>query len=203
MTLKKFRNTAIIYVGLPSSHRFPLVFLFSFVPLLFNSLSFFFFLLSFSARNSVLIPKILSTWSEFKRFHLNRWVLIRPRVRNESALSGRESNNYGLFMSARKDSEFWFDDSWHLVMRFIAWPFVFLLQRLLKMVDGLNFKDFVAFLSAFSTKASIQQKIEREYWLTDLFLLFYSILILIYFLFDIDFLACFVVSDFQGIWHWW
>nr|GMD11943.1 calcineurin subunit B-like [Ipomoea batatas]GME15226.1 calcineurin subunit B-like [Ipomoea batatas] len=33
-------------------------------------------------------------------------------------------------------------------------------QRLLKMVDGLNFKDFVAFLSAFSAKASMQQKIE-------------------------------------------
>ncbi|XP_004152181.1 calcineurin subunit B [Cucumis sativus] len=33
-------------------------------------------------------------------------------------------------------------------------------QRLLKMVDGLNFKDFVAFLSAFSAKASIQRKIE-------------------------------------------
>ncbi|XP_031388008.1 calcineurin subunit B-like isoform X1 [Punica granatum] len=33
-------------------------------------------------------------------------------------------------------------------------------QRLLKMVDGLNFKDFVAFLSAFSSKASAQQKIE-------------------------------------------
>ncbi|XP_024021924.1 calcineurin subunit B [Morus notabilis] len=33
-------------------------------------------------------------------------------------------------------------------------------QRLLKMADGLNFKDFVAFLSAFSTKASLQQKIE-------------------------------------------
>ncbi|KAJ0008447.1 hypothetical protein Pint_30200 [Pistacia integerrima] len=33
-------------------------------------------------------------------------------------------------------------------------------QRLLKMVDGLNFKDFVAFLSAFSSKASMQQKIE-------------------------------------------
>lgn len=32
-------------------------------------------------------------------------------------------------------------------------------QRLLKMVDGLNFKDFVAFLSAFSAKASAQQKI--------------------------------------------
>lgn len=29
------------------------------------------------------------------------------------------------------------------------------------MVDGLNFKDFVAFLSAFSAKASAQQKIER------------------------------------------
>ncbi|CDO98180.1 unnamed protein product [Coffea canephora] len=33
-------------------------------------------------------------------------------------------------------------------------------QRLLKMVDGLNFKDFVAFLSAFSAKASLAQKVE-------------------------------------------
>ncbi|KAK3219272.1 hypothetical protein Dsin_013242 [Dipteronia sinensis] len=33
-------------------------------------------------------------------------------------------------------------------------------QRLLKMVDGLNFKDFVAFLSAFSVKASVLQKVE-------------------------------------------
>lgn len=33
-------------------------------------------------------------------------------------------------------------------------------QRLLRMVDGLNFKDFVSFLSAFSTKATVQQKIE-------------------------------------------
>lgn len=33
-------------------------------------------------------------------------------------------------------------------------------QRLLKMVDGLNFKDFVAFLSAFSAKASLRQKVE-------------------------------------------
>ncbi|KAF9685078.1 hypothetical protein SADUNF_Sadunf03G0016900 [Salix dunnii] len=34
-------------------------------------------------------------------------------------------------------------------------------QRLLKMVDGLNFKDFVAFLSAFSAKANMEQKIGR------------------------------------------
>lgn len=33
-------------------------------------------------------------------------------------------------------------------------------QRLLKMVDGLNFKDFVTFLSAFSAKATAPQKIE-------------------------------------------
>ncbi|XAR50520.1 hypothetical protein NMG60_11004866 [Bertholletia excelsa] len=33
-------------------------------------------------------------------------------------------------------------------------------QRLLKMVDGLNFKDFVAFLCAFSAKASVPQKVE-------------------------------------------
>ncbi|CAN0920602.1 Calcineurin subunit B [Linum grandiflorum] len=32
-------------------------------------------------------------------------------------------------------------------------------QRVLKMVDGINFKDFVAFLSAFSTKATTDQKI--------------------------------------------
>ncbi|KAF2323150.1 hypothetical protein GH714_033679 [Hevea brasiliensis] len=31
--------------------------------------------------------------------------------------------------------------------------------RLLKMVDGLNFKDFVAFLSAFSARASLEQKV--------------------------------------------
>lgn len=28
------------------------------------------------------------------------------------------------------------------------------------MVDGLNFKDFVAFLSAFSAKASLRQKVQ-------------------------------------------
>ncbi|KAG8060603.1 hypothetical protein GUJ93_ZPchr0002g23945 [Zizania palustris] len=33
-------------------------------------------------------------------------------------------------------------------------------KRLLRMVDGLNFKDFVSFLSTFSVKASICQKIE-------------------------------------------
>ncbi|CAL9127887.1 uncharacterized protein LOC135643613 isoform X2 [Musa acuminata AAA Group] len=33
-------------------------------------------------------------------------------------------------------------------------------QRLLKMVDGLNFKVFVAFLSAFSPLATVPQKIE-------------------------------------------
>ncbi|GAB4852026.1 hypothetical protein Ancab_016219 [Ancistrocladus abbreviatus] len=33
-------------------------------------------------------------------------------------------------------------------------------QRLLKMVDGLNFKGFVAFLSAFSAKSSMKHKIE-------------------------------------------
>ncbi|RZS17296.1 hypothetical protein BHM03_00049417 [Ensete ventricosum] len=34
------------------------------------------------------------------------------------------------------------------------------MQRLLKMVDGLNFKEFVAFLSAFSPLATVPQKIE-------------------------------------------
>ncbi|TQD88517.1 hypothetical protein C1H46_025937 [Malus baccata] len=33
-------------------------------------------------------------------------------------------------------------------------------QRLLKILDGLNFKEFVLFLSAFSSRASLQQKIE-------------------------------------------
>ncbi|KAL5699035.1 hypothetical protein ACHQM5_029992 [Ranunculus cassubicifolius] len=33
-------------------------------------------------------------------------------------------------------------------------------QRLLRFLDGLNFKEFVAFLSAFSSRATIQQKVE-------------------------------------------
>ncbi|PON99347.1 Parvalbumin [Trema orientale] len=33
-------------------------------------------------------------------------------------------------------------------------------QRLLRMLNGLNFKEFVAFLSAFSPRASLQHKIE-------------------------------------------
>jgi hypothetical protein len=33
-------------------------------------------------------------------------------------------------------------------------------QRLLRMLDALNFKEFVAFLSAFSPRATLQQKIE-------------------------------------------
>ncbi|KZV33989.1 Calcium-binding EF-hand family protein [Dorcoceras hygrometricum] len=33
-------------------------------------------------------------------------------------------------------------------------------QRLLRMLDGLNFKEFVAFLSAFSSRTSLQQKVE-------------------------------------------
>lgn len=53
------------------------------------------------------------------------------------------------------------------VRRVICFPMVdglcAYLQRLLKMVDGLNFKDFVAFLSAFSAKTSAHQKIERMY----------------------------------------
>ncbi|VAI09023.1 unnamed protein product [Triticum turgidum subsp. durum] len=32
--------------------------------------------------------------------------------------------------------------------------------RLLHMVDGLNFKEFISFLSTFSARASLQQKIE-------------------------------------------
>ncbi|KAJ3677175.1 hypothetical protein LUZ60_002899 [Juncus effusus] len=35
-----------------------------------------------------------------------------------------------------------------------------LAQRLLRMLDGLNFKEFVAFLSAFSPRTNPQQKIE-------------------------------------------
>ncbi|XP_012071548.2 calcineurin subunit B isoform X1 [Jatropha curcas] len=39
-------------------------------------------------------------------------------------------------------------------------PSIPLSQRVLRMIDGLNFKEFVAFLSAFSPRASCQQKIE-------------------------------------------
>ncbi|KAH7546141.1 hypothetical protein FEM48_Zijuj01G0169100 [Ziziphus jujuba var. spinosa] len=53
----------------------------------------------------------------------------------------------------------------HLYMLCTLWLLVyyvvlFIFQRLLRMLDGLNFKEFVAFLSAFSSRASLQQKIE-------------------------------------------
>ncbi|XP_066332745.1 uncharacterized protein [Miscanthus floridulus] len=41
-------------------------------------------------------------------------------------------------------------------------------NRLLRMVDGLNFKDFVAFLSTFSAKASLRQKIELIFKVYDI-----------------------------------
>ncbi|KAH0656975.1 hypothetical protein KY285_031857 [Solanum tuberosum] len=40
-------------------------------------------------------------------------------------------------------------------------------QRLLRMIDGLTFKEFVAFLSAFSAHASLQQKVEFIYRVYD------------------------------------
>ncbi|KAJ6835814.1 calcineurin subunit B-like [Iris pallida] len=41
-------------------------------------------------------------------------------------------------------------------------------QRLLRMLDGLNFKEFVAFLSAFSSRTTLQQKIEFIFKVYDL-----------------------------------
>ncbi|KAL5208439.1 hypothetical protein ABZP36_032874 [Zizania latifolia] len=41
-------------------------------------------------------------------------------------------------------------------------------KRLLRMVDGLNFKDFVSFLSTFSAKASLRQKIELIFKVYDI-----------------------------------
>ncbi|GMY19119.1 mitochondrial carrier protein CoAc2 isoform X1 [Fagus crenata] len=35
-----------------------------------------------------------------------------------------------------------------------------LFQRLLRMLDGLNFKEFLAFLFAFSPRATLQQKVQ-------------------------------------------
>lgn len=49
-----------------------------------------------------------------------------------------------------------------LSFRIISDGYFVMLQRLLKMADGLNFKDFVAFLSAFNAKATITQKIEGK-----------------------------------------
>ncbi|KAL3643019.1 hypothetical protein CASFOL_013834 [Castilleja foliolosa] len=40
-------------------------------------------------------------------------------------------------------------------------------QRIFRMLDGLNFKEFVAFLSAFSSRASLQQKVECKVYDSD------------------------------------
>lgn len=49
-----------------------------------------------------------------------------------------------------------------LIFVLLFMSFLFL-QRLLRMLDGLNFKEFVAFLSAFSSRATLQQKVECNY----------------------------------------
>ncbi|KAI3786920.1 hypothetical protein L1987_41002 [Smallanthus sonchifolius] len=56
--------------------------------------------------------------------------------------------NSGGFISA---------DEFLSVPEFAVNPFA---QRLFRMVDGLNFKEFVAFLSAFSSRATLQHKVE-------------------------------------------
>ena len=53
-----------------------------------------------------------------------------------------------------------------------------LLQRLLRMLDGLNFKEFVAFLSAFSSRTSLQQKIECRGVIIRIYELFISVIYL-------------------------
>ena len=59
----------------------------------------------------------------------------------------------------------------HYVNDNILWNTYSSLQRLLRMLDTLNFKEFVAFLSAFSPRASLQQKIECNYSLLYLYVM--------------------------------
>lgn len=54
---------------------------------------------------------------------------------------------------------FWFQRK---CCNFTGNEWIFFYQRLLRMVDGLNFKEFVAFLSAFSPQTTPRQKIECQ-----------------------------------------
>ncbi|PKA49211.1 Calmodulin-like protein 9 [Apostasia shenzhenica] len=65
----------------------------------------------------------------------------------------------------RNGSGFISSDEFLSVPEFAVNP---LSQRLLRMLDGLNFKEFVAFLSAFSSRTSLQQKIEFIFKVYDL-----------------------------------
>ncbi|KAG0466968.1 hypothetical protein HPP92_017966 [Vanilla planifolia] len=65
----------------------------------------------------------------------------------------------------RSGSGFISSDEFLSVPEFAVNP---LSQRLLRMLDGLNFKEFVAFLSAFSSRTTLQQKIEFIFKVYDL-----------------------------------
>ena len=72
---------------------------------------------SFSARNSILVSKILSTWSKFKRFHFCWWVLIGSWVCNESTFPGMKWNfwlklliNITSFWIQAWSPWIWYDD---------------------------------------------------------------------------------------------
>ncbi|KAJ0746857.1 putative EF-hand domain-containing protein [Helianthus annuus] len=58
-------------------------------------------------------------------------------------------------------------------------------QRLFRMVDGLNFKEFVAFLSAFSSRATLQHKVECKVY--DLWQFeFIKVVVFIFKVYDFD-----------------
>lgn len=121
--------------------------------------------ISFPARNSVVVQEILPTWPEFQGFYLSRWVFIRTRVCDEPSFSGGPLDWFSdcqVWVFIVQFELFWFLHS--PLFDFCCYGFVGFCQRLLKMADGLNFKDFVAFLSAFSTKASMPQKVQRRFY---------------------------------------
>lgn len=128
---------------------------------------------SLSARNCFIVPKVLPVRSKCKGIYIFWWVPISSRVCNESALSGSLLSWFIGVINWILGCKYKFVvQSLCLcdVLEFYVKVWVCFvdvlnllhLQRLLKMVDGLNFKDFVAFLSAFSAKASVQQKIQSE-----------------------------------------
>ncbi|KAG6538380.1 hypothetical protein ZIOFF_003497 [Zingiber officinale] len=73
----------------------------------------------------------------------------------------------------RNSSGFITGDEFLSVPEFAVNP---LSQRLLRMLDGLNFKEFVAFLSAFSPRISLQQKIECDHYVFIFPIFFFFIL---------------------------
>jgi len=119
----------------------------------------------FSTGDNCLVWAVLSVGSYWEGVHLCWWIHERAWICRQSSLPGTDE----FFLNQPRDDL----SLKHILSRLglflvfcIEWLYLFMdslfLQRLLKMLEGLNFKEFLGLLSAFSARAAQADKLKCE-----------------------------------------